>query len=281
MLKNKKAASDKIRNDMIKHSIETMCPVYLKLFNLILKSGFFPDSWCESSLTPIFKGGKHCDTNNYRGISVASCLGKLFMVILNQRFLKYIQKEKLLHNYQIGLLPGFRTSDHIFTLRCIIDRYVINKSGGRFYACFIDFKKAFDSVWHEGLLIRPLQNNINGKFYQLIKNLYSKSTCFIKLGSRRTRSFNYLRGVLQGCILSPLLFNLYLNELSFLLDNAMRTDPIILPNGCKLSHLLYLDDLVLLSKSREGLQNCINLVSEFCSKWQITVNEKKSKVTIF
>ena len=282
MLKNKKAASsDKIRNEMIKNSIDIMRPVYLKLFNLILKSGFFPDSWCESSLTPIFKSGEQCDPNNYRGISVSSCLGKFFMVILNQRFLKYIQKENLLHNSQIGFLPLFRTSDHIFTIRCIIDRYVTNTSCGRIYACFIDFKKAFDSVWHEGLLIRLLQNNINGKFYELIKNLYSKSNCYIKLGSRRTRSFNYLRGVRQGCILSPLLFNLYLNELSFLLDNATRTDPIILPNGCKLSHLLYADDLVLLSKSREGLQNCINSVSDFCTKWQMTVNEKKSKVMIF
>ena len=69
--------------------------------------------------------------------------------------------------------------------------------------------------------------------------------------------------------------------MSSLLDKTMRTDPIILPNRKKLTSLLYADDLVLLSKSKEGLQNCINSVINFCTKWQMTINEKKSKVMIF
>jgi len=178
-------------------------------------------------------------------------------------------------------MPNHRTSDHIFTLRCIIDRYVTNTSGGKMYACFIDFKKAFDSIWHEGLLYKLLKNNVNGNFYKLIKNLYSKSSCYIKLGSKRTKSFRYARGVRQGCILSPLLFNLYLNNLSISLDKTSRTDPFFLPNGTKLTSLMYADDLVLLSKSQEGLQNCINSVADFCTKWQMTINENKSKVMIF
>ena len=281
-LKNKKAASsDKIRNEMIRHSIDVMCPVFKKLFNIILESGIFPDSWCISSLTPIFKSGDTSDTNNYRGICVSSCLGKFFTSILNQRLMKFIQKNKILHNSQIGFLPNHRTSDHIFTMRCVIDRYVKNSKGGRIYACFIDFKKAFDSIWHQGLFFRLLQNNINGNLYSLIKNLYSKSSCFIKLGSKRTKTFQYERGVRQGCILSPLLFNLYLNELSILLDESSPDDCIILPNGSKLTSLLYADDLVLLSRSREGLQKYINTVSLFCSKWQMNINEKKSKVMVF
>ena len=75
----------------------------------------------------------------------------------------------LLHNSQISFLPGHRTSDHIFSLQTIIDRYVKNTSGGRIYACFIDFKKAFDSIWHDGLLLRLLQYNINGHFTMLSK----------------------------------------------------------------------------------------------------------------
>jgi len=177
-------------------------------------------------------------------------------------------------------MPGCRTSDHIFSLRTLIDKYVNGSTRGKLYACFIDFKKAFDSVWHEGLLTRLLQYNINGNFYSLIKNLYSKSKCFIKLGSKRTGTFEYTRGVRQGCILSPLLFNLYLNELSLQLDQTIRSDPIILPNNTRLSSLLYADDLVLLSKSKEGLQNCIDTVGNFCSNWQMNVNDKKSKVMI-
>lgn len=281
-LKHKKAASsDKIRNEMIQSSLNTMSPILEKLFNLILLSGNFPDGWCTGAITPIFKSGKRTECSNYRGICVSSCLGKLFTAVLNKRLLKFTEKENLLHNSQIGFMPRHRTSDHIFTLKCLVDRYVSNTPRGKIYACFIDFKKAFDSIWHEGLLYKLLKNNINGNFYKLIKNLYSKSSCYIKLGSKQTNVFKYGRGVRQGCILSPLLFNLYLNELSLALDKTIRTDGFFLPNGITLNHLLYADDLVLLSKSQEGLQNSINCVSEFCEKWQMNINEKKSKVMIF
>lgn len=281
-LKNKKVAStDKVNNEMIKTSINFLGPAYLKLFNLILQSGIFPDLWCEGSITPIFKAGDTSDTNNYRGICVSSCLGIFFSSILNKRLLTYIDKNEILHNSQIGFLPNHRTSDHIFTLRTIIDKYVLNRSGGKVYACFIDLKKAFDSIWHNGLLYKLQQNNINGQFYALIKDIYSKSNCFIKLGSEKTKTFRYSRGVRQGCILSPLLFNLFINDLPKSLLNAHRTDPFILPNGDKLSSLLYADDLVLISKSSEGLQNCIDVVSSFCKSWHLSVNHKKSKVLIF
>ena len=72
---------------------------------------------------------------------------------------------------------------------------------------YVDFRKAFDSVWHDGLLYKLLQINVRGNFYNLIKSLYSNSTS-IKIGNNRMRPFRYARGVRQGCILSPLLFKL-------------------------------------------------------------------------
>ena len=75
--------------------------------------------------------------------------------------------------------------------------------------------------------------------------------------------------VRQGCILSPLLFNLYLNDLLNVLDNINRTDPFLLPNGTKFSSLLCADGLVLLPKLSEGLENCISAVTSFCKTWQL------------
>ena len=146
--------------------------------------------------------------------------------------------------------------------------------------CFIDFKKAFDSVWHAGLFYKLLQYKIDGKFYDLIKNLYSKTKCSIKWADKRTEFFNYQKGVRQRCILSPMLFNLYLNEIPFLVDRK-DTDSITLPNGSKLNCLLYADDLVLVSHSAKGLQKAPSILAKYCNDWMLSVNPKKTKVVIF
>lgn len=200
--------------------------------------------------------------------------------ILNQRLLSFVEHKGILHPSQIGFLPGHRTADHVLTLRTLIAKQV-NHRKESIYACFVDFKKAFDSIWHQGLLYKLLSYDINGNFYNLIKDLYSKSNCNIKLGQHKTKSFKYLRGVRQGCILNPLLFNLYLNELPFSLNKTKSSDPLILPDGTKLNSLLYADDLIILSRSKQGLQNCLNTLQSFCNDWKLNVNLKKTKTMIF
>ena len=160
---NKSAYSDKIRNEMIKASLPTLLPVYHKLFNTVLNLGTVPKNWCNGLITPIFKSGVRNDPSNYRGICVSSCLGKLFFSILNQRLLEHVTSLNILHKSQIGFLPKNRTSDHLLTLRTLIDKYV-HCHGEKVYACFVDFRKAFDSVWHDGLLYKLLQIGVGGMF---------------------------------------------------------------------------------------------------------------------
>lgn len=140
----------------------------------------------------------------------------------------------------------------------------------------VDVRRAFDSVLHEGLLYKLLKINVGGHFYNLIKSLYCNSTCAIRIGDKKTRSFSYSRGVRQGCILSPLLFNLYINNLPYLFENAL-SDPFVLPNGTKINSLLYADDLIILSRSKIGLQNCLNTLSSYCEAWMLKINPKKRK----
>ena len=279
-LKNKKSPFvDKIRNEMIKASLEPLMAVYVKLFDLILQSGKMPDVWCQGLITPIYKSGDKSDPTNYRGICVSSCLGKLFCSILNRRLHLYFEENKILHNSQIGFLPENRTADHVFTLRTLIDKYV-HYHKEKVYACFVDFRKAFDSVWHEGLFYKLLKTNIGGNLYNLMKSLYCNSTCSIKIGENKTQPFSYSRGVRQGCILSPLLFNLYLKNLPHLFENTL-SDPFVLPNGKKTNSLFYADDLVILSRSKTGLQNCLNALSLYCDKWKLKINPKKTEIMIF
>ena len=126
---------------------------------------------------------------------------------------------------------GSNSADYDFTLRTLIDKYV-HYHKEKVYACFVDFRKAFDSVCHEGLFYKLL--NIGGNLYNLMKSLYCNSTCSIKIGENKTQPFSYSRGVSQGCILSPLLFNLYFNTLPYVFENTL-SDPFVLPNGKKIN----------------------------------------------
>ena len=163
--------------------------------------------------------------------------------------------------------------------RTLIDKYV-NCHKTKVYACFVNFRKEFDSLWHDGLLYKLLQINVRGNFYKVIKSLYSNSTCSIRIGNNQTQPFQYTRGVRQGCILSPLLFNLYVNDLAFSFNNIL-SDPFVLPNGTKLNSLFYADDLIILSRSKLGLQNCLNKLSSYCNSWMLKINPKKTKIMVF
>ena len=272
---------DRIRNEMLKCGRIKLLSVLVRLFNLVLKSGNYPDIWLNGVITSIYKSGDRSDPSNYRGICVSSCLGKLFCSILNTRLQAFLKNKEVLHPSQIGFLPGNRTADHIFSLHTLIDKYVTNTTQGKRFCCFVDFRKAFDSIWHPGLLKKLLNYKIGGQFFRLISTMYSKTLCCIKSGNMRSAYFKYNRGVRQGCILSPLLFNLYLNDLPLLLQNIDGPDPITLPNGSLLNSLFYADDLVLISTSASGLQKCINSMQQYCKDWMMSVNTKKTKVVIF
>ena len=214
---------------MIKSSTDILSEGFIKLFNKIINTGIFPQSWCEGLITPILKSGDKQDPNNYRGICISSSLGKFFCSILNNRLMNYTKQENIIHPSQIGFMPGNRTADHILTLKTLHDKYVKQHKNKNIYASFVDFKKAFDSIWHDGLLLKLLENKIGGRFYDLIKNLYMNTKCAVKIGDQRTSFFSCSKGVRQGCVLSPILFNLYINELPQLFEKT-NSDPFILSN---------------------------------------------------
>ncbi len=189
-LKNKKSSGlDGISNEMLTHSSPKLRFTILTLFNLLLKSGQFPEIWKENVITPIFKQGEKYDPNNYRGIRVSSNLGKLFCSIINDKFIQFIQEHKILNNCQIGFMPRRRTSNYIYTLSILIQKYVHQSKQGQFFGCFIDLKKAFDWVWHHGLLLKLIQSGIGGETNDIIKDIYNGNKCCVKINEKRTDYF--------------------------------------------------------------------------------------------
>ena len=206
----KSAGLDRISNEMIKCSFEILKNCFVKLFNLILTVGYIPNIWCKGLITPVHKNGDPTEPDNFRPICVLSCVSKFFTNVLNNRLTLVCKKEKLIHWSQIGFLENYRTTDHIFSLKTLLNKYTRGVRNGKVYSCFIDFKKAYDSVWHEGMYAKLESLNINGKFLEIIKNMYEKSNCAVKIQNKITNFFQSKRGVRQGCPLSPILFNIYI-----------------------------------------------------------------------
>ena len=108
--------------------------------------------------------------------------------------------------------------------------------------------------------------------------MYSSYNCSVKLEEGNTPFFKSQIGVKQGCNLSPTLFNLFINDLPDIFNRSCT--PVAL-NDTELSCLLYADDLVLLSESKAGLQNCLTKLDSYTKKWKLNINFKKSKVMVF
>ena len=281
LLKSGKASgNDIILNEMLKKGAPYIISSISKLFTLILNSGKFPSMWNCSYIIPIHKAGSPNDPNNYRGIAVSSCLSKLYTMILNSRLTAFLKQNNLETDNQFGFKKNHRTTDSIYILRNLISKYVnskLKKSGNYLFSCFIDFSKAFDSVWREGLLYKLLRLGVGEKFYNIVKSIYSNTKYCIKLNQGVTPYFDSHRGVKQGCNLSPSLFNVFVNGICDEVDNF---DPADL-NGIKFNCILYADDLLLISTSQEGLQKGIDAIEVYCHNWKLQVNIQKSKVIIF
>ena len=202
---------DNLSNEMISCLLENYPEVILKLFNSILDHNEIVPEWMVGMITPIHKNGSKGDPSNYRGISLLSCFGKLFLSILNNRPMKFTIENNIL-KCQLGFLPGNRTSDAHIIIHKLVRKYC-HKNNSRIYGCFIDFSKAFDMIPREILFNKLLNYNIKGNFFNVIKNIYTNDKACIKIGGQSTEYFKVNQGVRQGCVLSPLLFNIFMSDL--------------------------------------------------------------------
>ena len=274
---NKSAGLDQICNEMFKCLSNSILKLVTKIFNNILLSSKNPTDWSKGYVTAIHKANDISDPNNYRCLTINSQFGKLFNRVLNSRLNNYLVKNKLIDPCQIGFQKGKRTSDHIYTLNTLIQKYTKLKKR-KVYACFIDLKKAFDKVWHLGLYYKLHQMNISTNFYNIIKSMYTENEICFKYNNRITKFLKSNIGVKQGDNLSATLFNMYINDLTK--SFTEECDPVYIGDS-KVFCLMYADDLIILSETPDGLQTSLDILSQYCSLWKLEISETKTKIIIF
>ena len=197
---------------MYKETLALILQFLNKLFNAIFDSGNFPESCCKSIITPIYKKGSRNDPSNYRAISLIDSLCKIFMGILSSRLNNWCEENNVLDESQAGFRQKYTTIDNVFNLMAVVQKY-LTKKGGRFYCIFIDFEKAFDNVQHSQIWKSFERNNIKGKFCQIMKSLYQNTESCVKCNNKLTEYFKRSNGTRQGCVTSPKIFSLLVNDL--------------------------------------------------------------------
>jgi hypothetical protein len=177
--------------------------------------------------------------------------------------------------YNGGFLKGSQTQDNLLIITSCIQKQLCK--GRKLYVAFIDFKKAFNFVSHNILFYKLLKSGISGRFFNLIRNMYSKIKGVIKVNNRLYDTISDECGTNQGGPLSPNMFRYMLNDLRDFLNTSygINIDDELLV------HLLWADDLVIMSDSPEGLQHQLNALHVFCSHYQMIVNELKTKIMVF
>ena len=273
----KSAGPDDILNEFIVKGEHILTPYLQHLFNFIFNSGKFPEIWSEGYIIPIHKKGDTDNPDNYRGITLLSCLGKLFTRILNKRLNDWAELNSLYVEAQAGFRSGMGTVDNIFVLHALLTKFL--NSGKKLYCAFIDFSKAFDYIVRENLWYKLIKFGVSGKMYAVINSMYENAKSMVRHNCSLSESFACRTGVRQGESLSPFLFSIYLNDLENTLANG-GVDGVQV-DMFKLFLILYADDIVLLSETAEDLQHSLNMLHTYCDAWKLSLNTSKSKVVVF
>ena len=276
---SKSPGIDNILNEMLLLSKDKIYFLLTKIFSHLFLTHSFVDDWQKTLITPILKSGNSELCSNYRPISLTSLLSKVYTSLLNKRLTNYVEKLNIIPEEQAAFRKDYSTVDHIFTLYTLImKQFQMNR---KLYVAFIDYRKCFDSVRREALFHVLRSYGISGNFLKAIEALYSHVFSAVKCNGKHTDFFECPIGLKQGCILSPLLFNIFITYVSKYLNTHGLHGLQLIPNENILHHLFYADDNCIFSTTPRGLQSKLDLIYNLSEKLGLEVNLDKTKIIVF
>ena len=245
------------------------------LFQAMLRHSVVPRQFKESIIVPIVKdkNGDASDPDNCRGIAVASVMSKLFERLVLTKFNHLLVTNEL----QFGFKKNIGCAECSYTLQEAVD-YYLRGGTDAVYVAALDLSKAYDRVSHYGLLIKLIQRKFPGALIRLIEEWYKQQVVRVRWAGEYSTPFGSRNGVRQGSVLSPIFFNVFIDDLV----NQLRT----MGRGARVGNsfvgcIVYADDISLLSPTASGLQEMLDACSHFVDARLLKFNVKKSAVTVF
>ena len=265
---NKAHGHDNISIKMIKICGDTIIPPLKIIFELAIKSSHFPDSWKKGNIIPVHKKESKNVITNYRPISLLPIFGKIFEKVIYNNLFKYLQDNNFLSDNQSGFRSGDSCISQLITITHDIFKAFDGNPSLETRGVFLDISKAFDKVWHDGLLYKLKCLGVEGNFYNILKNYLHNRKQRVVLNGQSSSWLEINAGVPQGSVLGPLLFLIYINDLS---ENLISVSK------------LFADDTSIFStvfntnKSSEDLNRDLLTINNWAFQWKMSFNPDPNK----
>ena len=272
MKRGKAAGLDSLTAEHLQYCHSLLPAILAKLFYLIVLTGHIPRGFGYSYTVPIPKQkvnmhSKAHKVDDFRGITISPVLSKVFEHCILNRFNRYFVTSDNQFSYKRKL--GCTSALH--SARCVVEHYINN--GTTVSLCALDLSKAFDRINHYGLYIKLMYKCVPIQLLQVVENWFAISVTCVKWQNHFSHFFKLNAGIRQGGVLSPSLFNIYIDNIASVISKCGV--------GCHLRNaslavLIYADDILLLAPSVSSLQLLVNLCCTELSYLSLEINYKKS-----
>ena len=270
--------SDHVHPAFLKYGGTMLYAALSVLFNYSYRHSVIPLQWTQSLIVPLYKDGDKTSANSYRPISLTSCIMRTMEHLIQERLLTLVDDR--LHPHQYGFRPRRSTYNAIHHV--LEDLHTVARTRQELSTpvVFLDLRKAFDRVWHDGLLEMLRRRGVRGRIWLWLRAFISnRCSCVVNNGSS-SGWFLQMYGVPQGAVLSPILFNIFFDGLA----ESLRADQRLTQQPPNLNK--FADDVLMYPDVRRpgwhrDFQYALDTVSTWARQWCMEFNPKKSQVVWF
>ena len=249
-----------------------MIDVLTEICDRIWRTGEWPNPWTQSLIITLSlpKKGNLQLCQNYRTISLISHSSKVMLKVILNRLKP--QAEEIIAEEQAGFRAGRSTTEQIFNLRILCEMYLQHQQN--LYHVFIDFKKAFDRVWHAALWATMRKYNISANLVRTIEQLYDKASSAVQMNGSIGEWFRTTVGVRQGCLLSPTLFNIFLEQI--MSDALEEHDGKVSIGGRNITNQRFADDIDALAEEEQEQEALVGSLDKTCTRYKMEISAEKN-----